>query len=34
MRTWKMIKEVSVQDLTEPMKMLKKCEIWCIQIDN
>jgi hypothetical protein len=28
MRMWKM-KEVAIQDLTEPMKMLKKCEIWC-----
>jgi hypothetical protein len=26
-----MMKEAVVQDLTKPMKMLKKCEIWCIQ---
>jgi hypothetical protein len=26
-RTWKMMKEVVVQDFTEPMKMLKKCGI-------
>jgi hypothetical protein len=26
-RTWNMMKEVVVQDLTEPMKMLKKCGI-------
>jgi len=32
-RTWKMIKEVFVQDLTEPMKIFKKCRIWRIQID-
>jgi len=28
-----MMKEVVVQDLTEPMKILKKWWIWCIQID-
>jgi hypothetical protein len=28
-RTWKMMKEVVVQDFTEPVKMLKKCGIWC-----
>jgi hypothetical protein len=22
-----------VKDITEPMKMLKKCGIWCIRID-
>jgi hypothetical protein len=32
-RTWKIMKEV-VQDLTDPMKMLKKCGIWCIQTVN
>jgi hypothetical protein len=32
-RTWKMLKEVVVQDLKELMKMFKKCRIWCIQID-
>jgi hypothetical protein len=32
MRTWKIMKEV-VQDLTAPMKMLKKCRVWCIQVD-
>jgi hypothetical protein len=26
--------EVVVQDLTELMKMLKKCGIWCIQTDE
>jgi hypothetical protein len=31
--TWKMTKEVVVQHLTERMKMLKNCEIWCIQIE-
>jgi hypothetical protein len=25
LRMWKMMKEVVIQDLTEPMKMLKKC---------
>jgi hypothetical protein len=29
----KMMKEVVVQYLTEPMKVLKKCSRWCIQID-
>jgi len=28
-----MMKEVVVQDDTEPMKMLKKCGISCIHID-
>jgi len=32
-RTWKMMKEVVVQYLTEPIKMLKKCGIWCVQMD-
>jgi hypothetical protein len=32
-RTWKMMKLVVVQNFTQPMKMLKKCGIWCIQID-
>jgi hypothetical protein len=32
--TWKMMKEVIVKDLTEPIIMLKNCEIWCIQIDE
>jgi hypothetical protein len=32
-RMWKTVKEVVVQDLTNPMKKLKKCGIWCIQID-
>jgi hypothetical protein len=27
------MKEVIVQDFTEPMKMLKECGVWCIQID-
>jgi hypothetical protein len=31
---WKMMKEVVIQDLTEPIKMLKKCRIWCIQTVN
>jgi hypothetical protein len=26
-----MKREVIVQDLTEPMKMLQKCRIWCVQ---
>jgi len=30
---WKMMKEVVIQDLTEPMKMSKKCGIWCIEIN-
>jgi hypothetical protein len=30
MRTWKVMKEVVVQCLTEPMKMLKRFEIWGI----
>jgi len=33
MSTWKMTKGVFIQDLTELMKLLKKCGIWCIQID-
>jgi len=28
------MKEVVIQDLTEPVKMLKKCGIWCIQTVN
>jgi hypothetical protein len=32
-RTWNAKKEEVVQDLTEPMKMFKKCGIWCIQRD-
>jgi hypothetical protein len=32
-RKWKMMKQVVVQDLTEPEKMVKNCRIWCIQID-
>jgi hypothetical protein len=28
--TWKMMKEVVIQDLTQLMKMLKNCGIWCI----
>jgi hypothetical protein len=32
-RMWKITEEVDVQDLTEPMKIVKKCGIWCIQID-
>jgi hypothetical protein len=31
-RAWK-VKEIVVQSLTEPMKMLKKCRVWCIQRD-
>jgi hypothetical protein len=27
MRMWKMMKEVVIQDLIEPMKALKKCRI-------
>jgi uncharacterized membrane-anchored protein YjiN (DUF445 family) len=30
-RMWKVMEEIVIQDLTEPMKMLKKCIIWCIQ---
>jgi hypothetical protein len=30
--TWKMMKEVVVRDLTEPMRTLKKCGIWCVQV--
>jgi hypothetical protein len=33
-RSWKMTKEVVIQDLTELMKMLQRCGIWCIQIDS
>jgi hypothetical protein len=29
----KMMKEVVIQGLTELMKMLRKCRIWCIQTD-
>jgi hypothetical protein len=32
-RTWEMRKEVAAQDLTESMKMLKKCGFWYIQIE-
>jgi hypothetical protein len=32
-RTWKMTKELVVQDLTEPMRILIKCGMWRIQID-
>jgi hypothetical protein len=32
-RTWNLMKEVVVQDLTEPIKMLNKCRICCILID-
>jgi hypothetical protein len=32
-RTWKIVNEVVVQDLTEPMKTSKKCVICCIQVD-
>jgi hypothetical protein len=32
-RTWMMtMKNVVIQELTELMKMLKKCRIWCIQV--
>jgi len=31
-RTWNM-KEVVIHDFMELMKMLKKCRIWCIQIE-
>jgi hypothetical protein len=32
-RTWKMMmKEAVVQYLTEPIKMMKKCGVCCIQI--
>jgi hypothetical protein len=34
MRTWNMMKEAVIQDLTDPMKMLKKCRIWSIQTIN
>jgi hypothetical protein len=30
---WFMMKEVVVQGLTKPMKMLKECRIWHILID-
>jgi len=30
--TWKTMKEVA-QEVIEPMKMLKKYGIWCIQVD-
>jgi hypothetical protein len=32
-RMWKGMKEVVIQYLTDPMKMLEKCGIWCIQIN-
>jgi len=32
-RMWKMMKEVAVQDFTKLMKILKKCRIWCIQVN-
>jgi hypothetical protein len=32
-RTWKMIKDVVIHNITQPKKVLKKCGIWCIQID-
>jgi hypothetical protein len=32
-KTWKMMKEVIIQDLTEPVKMFKNCGVWCIHID-
>jgi hypothetical protein len=28
-----MIEVAVIQELREPMKMLKKCRIWCIKID-
>jgi len=31
-RTWNIMKQVVVQDLKEPMKMVKKCGIWRIQV--
>jgi hypothetical protein len=31
-RTWKLMKEIAVQNLIEPMKMLN-CRNWFIQID-
>jgi hypothetical protein len=31
-RMWKMMKDLIVQDLTEPLKMWKKCGICCTQI--
>jgi hypothetical protein len=33
-RTWDMTKDVVVQDLTEPMKVFRKCGIWYIQTFN
>jgi hypothetical protein len=30
-RTWKMMKELVVQDFIEPKKIMKKCGICCIQ---
>jgi hypothetical protein len=30
---WKMMKEVAIQDLTEPIKMLENFRIWYMQID-
>jgi hypothetical protein len=32
-RTWEMLKVVVIEDLTEPMKMMKNCGIWFIHID-
>jgi hypothetical protein len=32
-RTWKVMKKVVLQDLTEPMKMVTMCGIWFIRID-
>jgi hypothetical protein len=32
-RTWNMMEEVVVQDLTEPVRMLKNYAMWCIQIN-
>jgi len=31
-RMWEMMKEVLIQDLTEPVEMLKKYRIWCIHL--
>jgi hypothetical protein len=30
-RAWKVMKEVVVKELIEPMKMLRKCGMWCIK---
>jgi len=32
-RMWKMVEEVVIQDLIDPMRMLKKCGICFILID-